>query len=82
MAREFDPETSLYYYRARYYDPAIGRFASEDPIKFWGGNNFYAYIHNNAVNFGDPYGLTDYKPATNPATISSAGLQRCDGRVL
>ena len=47
------------YYRARYYDEAIGRFTSEDPIESWGGNNFYRYAHNN-VNFGDPFGLTDY----------------------
>jgi len=30
--REWDPETGLYYYRARYYDPKIGRFLSEDPL--------------------------------------------------
>ena len=36
-ARESDPETGLYYYRARYYDPSAGRFLSEDPIDFAGG---------------------------------------------
>jgi RHS repeat-associated protein len=30
--REWDPETGLYYYRARYYDPKVGRFVSEDPL--------------------------------------------------
>jgi RHS repeat-associated protein len=30
-AREWDPEINLYYYRARYYDPKVGRFVSEDP---------------------------------------------------
>jgi len=35
--REFDPETSLYYYRARYYDPMVGRFVLEDPIRFTTG---------------------------------------------
>ncbi|MCU0293268.1 MAG: hypothetical protein MUF10_14965, partial [Thermoanaerobaculaceae bacterium] len=41
--REWDPETGLYYYRARYLDPKVGRFISEDPIGFAGGVNFYAY---------------------------------------
>jgi RHS repeat-associated protein len=34
-AREFDSETSLYFMRARYYDPAAGRFLSEDPTGFF-----------------------------------------------
>jgi RHS repeat-associated protein len=41
--REWDPETNLYYYRARYYDPKVGRFISEDPLRFVGGVNFHAY---------------------------------------
>ena len=36
--REWDTETGLYYYRARYYDPAAGRFISRDPIGFEGVN--------------------------------------------
>ena len=32
--RRFDTETGLYYYRARYYDPAIGRFLQPDPIGY------------------------------------------------
>ncbi len=55
--REWDPETSLYYYRNRYYDPETARFLSEDPIGFAGGNNFYAYVGNNPINFFDPLGL-------------------------
>jgi RHS repeat-associated protein len=39
--REFDSEWSLYYYRARYYDPTVGRFLSEDPLQFEAGTNFY-----------------------------------------
>jgi RHS repeat-associated protein len=50
--------SGLYYMRARYYDPQIGRFISEDPIRFAGGDvNLYAYVGNNPVNFADPYGL-------------------------
>ncbi len=46
------------YYRARYYDPTIGRFISEDPIQFGGsGTNFYAYVGNRPTSLKDPYGL-------------------------
>ena len=55
--RERDSETGLYHYRARYYDPTIGRFLSEDPIGFWGGDvNLYGYVLNNPVNWVDPFG--------------------------
>lgn len=56
-AREFDSETGLYYYRARYYDPAVGRFLSEDPIQFSGGPNFYVYVWNGPIDEVDPSGL-------------------------
>jgi RHS repeat-associated protein len=55
-AREFDSETNLYFYRARYYDPSAGRFISGDPIGFNGGVNFYAYVYNAALSFVDPTG--------------------------
>lgn len=55
--REWDKETGLYYYRARYYDPMEGRFISKDPIGFNGGINLYNYVQNNPVNFIDPTGL-------------------------
>jgi RHS repeat-associated protein len=56
--REFDSESGLYYFRARYYDPTVGRFLSEDPSRFSGGINFYAYAGNSLINFADPSGLT------------------------
>jgi len=56
-ARESDPETGLYYYRARYYDPAAGRFTGEDPIGFDAGVNFFAYLRNIPTNWTDPFGL-------------------------
>lgn len=55
--REFDTETGLYYYRARYYDPQSGRFLQKDPASFSGGINFYAYVGNNPIVFVDPFGL-------------------------
>ncbi len=57
--REWDSETGLYYYRARYYDPNAGRFISEDPLRFSAGPNMFAYVRNNAVNSSDPSGLLD-----------------------
>jgi RHS repeat-associated protein len=45
-------------YRARSYDPAIGRFISEDPLQFGSGTvNFYAYVGNSSTNEIDPLGL-------------------------
>ena len=55
--REFDNETNLYFYRARYYNPATGWFLNEDPSAFEAGMNFYAYVANNPVNWIDPLGL-------------------------
>ena len=54
--REWDGETGLYYYRARYFDPSSGRFLSEDPIRFQGGTNFYRYVQNSPLNWIDPSG--------------------------
>ncbi|MFZ0784659.1 MAG: RHS repeat-associated core domain-containing protein [Candidatus Acidiferrales bacterium] len=58
-AREFDTESNLYFYRARYYDPNGGRFISEDPLQFRADLNFYRYVRNNPSNQGDPFGLCD-----------------------
>ena len=47
----------FYYMRARYYDPQVGRFISEDPIGFDGGDvNLYAYVGNNPIMGVDPWG--------------------------
>jgi RHS repeat-associated protein len=54
--REYDGATGFYYLRARYYDPATGRFLSEDPL---GGLNPYAYAGNNPVSLRDPSGLDE-----------------------
>ncbi len=57
-AREFDQQTSLYYYRARYYSPSLGRFLSRDPLSYLPDANLYRYVNNNPVNFIDPLGFT------------------------
>jgi RHS repeat-associated protein len=56
--REWDGETGLYYYRARYYDPKAGRFTQMDPIGLAGGDVvLFGYVQNNPVNRKDPHGL-------------------------
>jgi len=58
--REYDNFTGLHYYRARFYDANLGRFISEDPIGFDGGDvNLFGYVHNNSINRTDPLGLFD-----------------------
>jgi len=57
------------HYRARYYEPSIGRFISEDPVGVDGGINFYVYTNNNPINFNDPLGLS---PSNNGPTIGPA----------
>ncbi|MFH1652489.1 MAG: apolipoprotein N-acyltransferase [Pseudomonadota bacterium] len=55
--REYDPETNLYYNRARTYNPELGRFMQQDPLGFVDSLNRYAYVMNNPINFVDPFGL-------------------------
>ena len=55
--REWDANAELYYYRARWYDPVVGRFVSEDPIGFLSRDaNLSRYVRNDAVNEKDPTG--------------------------
>ena len=58
--RENDGATGLYYYRARYYSPALGRFISEDPIGERGGMNRYRYVEDSPTVATDPLGLWSF----------------------
>ncbi len=58
--REFDAETGLYYYRARYFDSNSGRFIGQDPIGFDGGDsNLYRYVSNIPTTYRDPSGTVE-----------------------
>ncbi|MCL5802142.1 MAG: RHS repeat-associated core domain-containing protein, partial [Gammaproteobacteria bacterium] len=47
---------SFKFYRARYYDPTIGRFISKDPAGMPDGVNRYSYVSNDPINLTDPSG--------------------------
>jgi RHS repeat-associated protein len=70
-AREYDYATGMYFYRARYYDPKVGRFVTKDPIGFAGGDfNLYNYVGGNPVNWADPLGLDRYNLCAGCSGIS------------
>jgi RHS repeat-associated protein len=72
--REFDSETSLYYYRARYIDPSTGRFISEDPVGFQAGDSdFYRYAANDPNDYNDPSGNV-IVPQPGPAPAGGLNL--------
>ncbi|MFH0888318.1 MAG: RHS repeat-associated core domain-containing protein [Planctomycetota bacterium] len=60
--REYDSETGLYYYRARYYSAEMGRFLQRDAVP---SVNLYAYVNNNPANFIDPFGLKTKQPTSS-----------------
>jgi RHS repeat-associated protein len=75
--------SGMYYYRARYYNASLGRFISEDPIGFLGGQaNLYAYVGDDPIDFLDPFGLRRYDRAkcaadfgTNHSIAAAFGAQ-------
>jgi len=61
-SRELDTETNLYYFRARYYDPTVGHFLGEDPVRSPVKPNRYTYVRNSPLNRIDSSGMTDQPP--------------------
>jgi RHS repeat-associated protein len=55
--RRLDPETGLYYYRARYYDPQKGRFLQTDPVGYAADLNLYTYVGSDPIDKTDPTGV-------------------------
>jgi RHS repeat-associated protein len=69
QGREFDKELNLYYYRARYLDPIMGRFLQTDPMGYKDSLNLYQAFNMNPVNFTDPLGKQ------HQVTVTPAGVQ-------
>ncbi len=59
--KRWDPESNLYYNRARQYDPNLGRFIQADPVGVDDGPNVYHFARNNPLTYIDLLGLKSSK---------------------
>ena len=92
-SREFDSESGLYFYRARYYDPSTGRFLQEDPLLRAGNPEIpfslpallelppmlhpYTYVQNNPIILTDPFGLLSCNGRWEQAGSQRIALTAC-----
>lgn len=78
--RRYDTETGLYYYRARYYDPAKGRFLQTDAVGYDVDLNMYLYANNDPANRLDPTGA-DFNCTFADSRIGAASDSICGGSI-
>ncbi|APC19413.1 type IV secretion protein Rhs (plasmid) [Pseudomonas frederiksbergensis] len=74
-----DWESGLYYNTFRYYDPAVGRFTTQDPIGLLGGDNLYRYAPN-ALGWIDPWGWCNKGMGVNSSGHHVPAVRKSVGR--
>jgi len=71
--QQYLSQMGLYYYKARFYSPMLGRFLQTDPIGYQDDNNLYAYVRGNPLRWTDSLGLApgDSYPSAADAAIAA-----------
>ena len=75
--KNYNEETNLYYYRARYYDPIMGRFLQTDPMSYTDSMNLYQSFNCNPINFTNPMGknvLVEVTPDGSTLTLKNISI--------
>ncbi len=71
--RDVIPGPNIYYNRARFYDPVLGRFTTEDPIGYAaGGFNNYLFAFDSPLRWIDPTGLAAVEEGSTLGVATSA----------
>ena len=78
--RRYDPETGIYYYRARYYHQELGRFLSRDPVGYADDMSLYIYVMGSPTTGVDPSG--QHHLSISPVQLSPAQVPPGGGRTI
>jgi RHS repeat-associated protein len=66
-SKEISPNSGLYYYGFRFYQPNLQRWINQDPIREFGGLNLYSFVRNSPIRFSDKLGLElELDPESDP----------------
>lgn len=68
-SKEVHPNSGLYYYGYRFYEPNLQRWVNQDPIQVRGGVNFYSFIKNSPINAYDSFGMVEAR--FNPIAMTA-----------